>query len=148
MTFERQVTAGDRGTPPQRPHQALIQTPRTEQRALDQHLPALFGRRARRDEYDMAVGVRRLAAPVPARPRPTGPREGGEEPEPVRSFASVRSRPGQHGVDEFAEGAHDLGVVGQDLDDGRLDGAAQAEPFGDQPAGEDQHPGGGHLSQR
>ena len=60
----------------------------------------------------------------------------------------MRSRPGEDGIDEFAEGADDVGVVGEDLDDGRLDCAAQAEPFGDEPAGEDQHPGGGHLSER
>ena len=60
----------------------------------------------------------------------------------------MRSRPGQDGVDEFAEGAHDIRIVGEDLDDGRLHGTAQAEPFGDEAAGEDQQSGGGHLAQR
>ena len=81
--------------------------------------------------------------------RPAGD-EGGEEPKPVRARRNRRrSRPGQDGVDEFAEGAHDI----RDRRRGPRtmadsNGAAQAQSFGDEAAGEDQHPGGGHLAQR
>ena len=150
VTFERQVAARHRGTGPQRLHQSLIQTPRAEQSALDQHLAALLGgRTARRDEDDLAVGVSGLAGRClrdvdrPARD------EGGEAVETGQGIPDrQRSRPGQDGVDEFAEGADDIRIVGEHLDDGRLDGTAQAESFGDEAAGEDQHPSGGHFAQR
>ncbi len=42
------------------------------------------------------------------------------KPEPVGSGpAKSRSRLGQDGVDEFTEGADDVGIVGEHLDDGR-----------------------------
>ena len=58
------------------------------------------------------------------------------------------SRPGQDGIDEFAQGAHDIPIVGKDSDDRRSHGAAQAQSFGHEAAGKDQHPSGGHLAQR
>jgi len=51
-------------------------------------------------------------------------------------------------LDEFAQCAHDIRVVGQGLDDGRFDGSPQTEPFGDEATGENQQPGRSHFAQR
>ena len=65
--------------------------------------------------------------------------EGGEEPKSGQGCSDLkRSRLWQDAIDEFAKGAHDIPIVGENLDDGRLHGAAQAESFSDEAAGENQ----------
>ena len=150
-TFECQVAARHRRTCPQCLHQSLIQASRAEQSALDQHLAALLlDGTTRRDEDDLAVRVSRLAGRCLRDIDGPAGDVGGEEPKPVRAIprSEVRSRPGQDGIDEFIECADDIRIVGEDLDDGRLDGTAQVQPFSDEAAGEDQHAGGGHFAQR
>ena len=85
MPFEREVAARYRGTCPQCLDQLPIQTARAQQTTLEKHLAALFVERpARRDEYDLAVGVSGLACrrlgdvDGPARDM------GGKESKPVR----------------------------------------------------------------
>ena len=43
---------------------------------------------------------------------------------------------------------HDIRIVRKDLDDGCLNGTAQAETFGDEAAGKNQHSSRGHFAQR
>ena len=150
VTFECQVAARRRGPCPQSLHQSRIKAARAEKCGLDQHLAALLlDGTAGRDEDELAVRVRRLAGRrLGDIDGPAGD-VGGEEPEPVRIFRRQRrSRLGQDGIDEFIEGADDIGIVGEHLDDGRVDGTAQVQPLGREAACEDQHAGGGHFAQR
>ena len=59
-----------------------------------------------------------------------------------------RSRLGEEGVDQFAEGADHVGVVGEDLHDPGPHGPAEAQPLGGEPAGQDERPGRSDLAQR
>ena len=151
LTFECQVAARHRGPCPQSLHQSRIKAARAEKCGLDQHLAALLlDGTAGRDEDDLAVRVRGLAGGrLGDFDGPAGD-VGGEEPEPVRAVPDRkrRSRLGQDRIDEFIEGADDVGIVGEHLDDGRVDGTAQVQPFSHEAAGEDQHAGGGHFAQR
>ena len=151
LTFECQVAARRRGPCPQSLHQSRIKAARAEKCCLNQHLAALLlDGTTGRDEDELAVRVRGLAGGrLGDFDGPAGD-VGGEEPEPVRVSRARkrRSRLGQDGIDEFIEGADDIGIVGEHLDDGRVDGTAQVQPFGRKAAGEDQHASGGHFAQR
>ncbi len=152
LTFERQVAARHRGSRPQSLHQSRIKAARAEKCGLNQHFAALLlDGTTGRDEDELAVRVRRLAGRrLGDFDGPAGD-VGGEEPEPVRvrrDRAKRRSRLGQDGIDEFIEGADDIVIVGQHLDDGRVDGTAQVQPLSGEAAGEDQHASGGHFTQR
>ena len=81
----------------------------------------------------------------------TAPRSeiGCQESETIEGYRRpANSLLGQDGIDEFIEGADDIAIVGEHLDDGRVDRTAQVQPFGGQAAGENQHASGGHFAQR
>jgi hypothetical protein len=64
----------------------VIETPGAEERALDEHLPALFRDGAtRRDEHESSVCVGTLAGRCLGYAEGTSSEEGGEEPEPTRA---------------------------------------------------------------
>ena len=151
LTFECQVAARQHRTCPQSLHQSRIKAACAEKCCLNQHLAALLlDGTTGRDEDELSVRVRRLAGGrLGDFDRPAGD-VGGEKPEPVRVFrgGSGRSRLGQDGIDEFIEGADDIVIIGEHLDDGRVDGTAQVQPFSGEAAGENQHASGGHFAQR
>ena len=75
--------------------------------------------------------------------------EGGEQSKPLRVLGIGGGHVwGRTPSTSSPRARIDIRIVGEDLDDGRLYGAAQAEPFSDEAAGEDQHSGGGHFAQR
>ena len=124
--------------------------PRREERCLDQHLATLpFDGTTGRDEDELTVRVRRLAGRRFGDIDVTCRRCRWRGTETGQGFPRQRrSRLGQDGIDEFIEGADDIGIVGEHLDDGRVHRTAQVQPFGHEAAGEDQHAGGGHFAQR